>query len=446
MASLNRPLVGFKTHEGGPAARLAPLDALKRTVLTCMLWEDGFYEDGQTVAERFNHLVGMCKPEDVRALALQARNDMKLRHAPLLLVREMAFHFGGKIVGDTLRDVIQRPDELTEFLAIYWRTSGDNPRKTQPLSKQVKRGLAEAFTKFDAYQLAKYNRDGAVKLRDVLFLVHAKPKNEEQAAVWKALAEGTLESPDTWEVALSGGADKRDTFTRLMYENKLGYMALLRNLRNMYESGVSKELVARSLLQGSTNSKALPFRFIAAARAVPQWEDIVDKAMLLAMDGLPTLPGRTVLLVDVSGSMDDPLSAKSDLRRLDAACGLAVLLRSQCEEVAIATFSESTVLIPPRHGMALRDAIVQSQAHSGTYLGRSVGHINAAVEGYDRIIVITDEQSRDAVPNPKIGAKGYIINVATNQYGISNGAWTKINGFSEAVVKYIAEIESQSSK
>src|SRR5690606_23450596 len=125
---------------------------------------------------------------------------------------------------------------LAEFVALYWR---DGKR---PLSAQMKKGLARAFCKFDAYQLAKYDRPGPVRLRDVLFLVHAKPAAATQADTWKKLAAKALDSPDTWEVALSAGADKRDTFERLLKEKKLGYLALLRNLRNMDQAGVDEAL------------------------------------------------------------------------------------------------------------------------------------------------------------------------------------------------------------
>ncbi len=93
--------------------------------------------------------------------------------------------------------MIQRADELSEFVAIYWAGG------RQPLSAQVKKGLAAAFGKFDEYALAKYDRAGAVRLRDVLFLSHARPVDEAQAALWKRLAENELATPDTWEVALS---------------------------------------------------------------------------------------------------------------------------------------------------------------------------------------------------------------------------------------------------
>ena len=109
----------------------------------------------------------------------------------------------------------------------------------------MRKGLARAIAKFDEYELAKYDRDSAVKLRDVLRLVRPTPKDEAQSALWKRVKERTLTMPDTWEVALSGGADKKATFERLLRERKLGYLALLRNLRNMVQAGVDVDLVRR---------------------------------------------------------------------------------------------------------------------------------------------------------------------------------------------------------
>ncbi|GCC47734.1 hypothetical protein chiPu_0031822, partial [Chiloscyllium punctatum] len=175
---------------------------------------------------------------------------MKLRHAPLLVVREMARHPTHRgLVADTLARVIQRPDEMTELLAIYWADAlgPQQQRKRQPVSAQIKKGLARALTKFDAYQLAKYDRDGAVRIKDVLFLVHAKPKDAAQEKVWKQLVDGELASPDTWEVSLSSGKDKRGTFERLIAKNRLGGLALLRNLRLMQKAEVPRRTIAEAI-------------------------------------------------------------------------------------------------------------------------------------------------------------------------------------------------------
>ncbi|HWG86945.1 MAG TPA: TROVE domain-containing protein, partial [Candidatus Acidoferrales bacterium] len=333
------------------------------------------------------------------------------------------------LVAETLTRVIQRADELTEFVAIYWSEG------KQPLSAQVKKGLAAAFTRFDEYALAKYNRATPVKLRDVLFLSHAKPVDAAQAALWKRLVEGELATPDTWEVALSSGADKREAWERLLSENKLGALALLRNLRNMAEAKVSEQAIRDGLARMKTE-RALPFRFIAAARYAPQWEPELEKAMFRALEGQSKLHGKTVLLVDVSGSMDVQLSRRSEMRRNDAAYGLAVLLREIAENVSIYTFSDRLVRVPSRQGFALRDALNASQPHNGTYLGQALKGID---EKYDRLIVITDEQSHDPVPNPK--ARGYMLNVASYQNGVGYGSWMHIDGWSDSVIEYIRAAE-----
>lgn len=429
------------THEGAVAYQHnKPLADLRRSVLACLLWEDEFYESGVEIADRIQSLAKLCKPEDVAALAVEARSQQHLRHVPLLLLCSLLKIGKGKMVSDAIYQTIQRADELAELLAIYIKLNG----KDKPLAKQLKVGLARAFTKFNAYSLAKYNRDGAVKLRDVLFLCHAKPLNEEQASLWKKLVDGTLESPDTWEVQLSAGKDKKETFERLIREEKLGYFALLRNLRNMVDAGCDTALVRQAILDRKNGAdKILPFRFIAAARACPQMEPALDVSLLSSVESLPELSGSTVVLVDISGSMDMGLSGKSDLKRVDAAAALASVIHGTTR---VFSFSTNLVECPPRKGMAGVDAIIKSQSHGGTNLGAAVSYIYSNVK-CDRLIVITDEQSHDRVAEPPQGTRGYMINVASNKNGVGYGKWVHIDGFSENVIRFIHEYEtSQTSQ
>jgi hypothetical protein len=449
MAKLNTLNLAYapRTHEDGRARNISLEAQLRRSVLACLLWEEQFYEDGVEIAGRIAELVPKVAAEKVAALAVEARGRMKLRHAPLLLVREMARHASHrKLVAETLERVIQRADESCEFVAIYWKDG------RVPLSAQAKKGLAAAFPKFDEYQLAKYDRGGPIKLRDVLFLSHAKPRDDAQAGVWKKLVWGKLATPDTWEVALSAssnaGNDKREAWERLLTENKLGALALLRNLRNMREASVDEELVVKAL--GSMKAeRVLPFRFLSAARYAPQWEEALEEAMLKSVSAQAKLPGRTALLVDVSGSMTAPLSRRSEMLRTDAAYGLAVLLREIGERVNVYSFSDNLVEVPARRGFALRDAIDQSQTHNGTYLGKAVEELNRRAgkgkdERYDRLIVITDEQAHDTVPNPL--GKGYVVNMASYKNGVGYGKWIHVDGWSESVVEYIRTLEAEEVK
>lgn len=443
------------THEGGKAVRINTEPQLRRLVLSTLLWERQFYCDGIEIAEAIRVAVGNVAAEKVAALATEAREKYKLRHVPLLLVREMAGMLTHRhVVADTLSVIIQRPDELGEYLALYWKDG------KCPISAQSKKGLARAFHKFNAYQLEKWNRDRAIRLRDVAFLSHVKAgKNKEfgrlianlvnkdrfpQAtksgfevqSAYELEGKPGLPTPETWETELSAGKDKKETWERLIREKKLGAMALLMNLRNMQKVSVDALLIKEALLNMRVE-RILPYRFITAARYAPDLEPELEKAMLKCLDGREKLPGHTLLLIDISGSMDGNLSAKSEMTRLDAACGLAILCRELCESVQVWTFSEQVKQVPSRHGFALRDAIYNSQSHSGTYLGKAVGYLND--KPHDRLIVLTDEQSHDDVPHPK--GKAYLVNVASYQNGVGYREWTHVDGFSEAIFDWVREIE-----
>jgi 60 kDa SS-A/Ro ribonucleoprotein len=444
-----------RTHEGAHAAALTDEQRLRRSVLAAMLWEDEFYEDGETISARIVALASKLDPEFVAALAIEARSTMNLRHVPLLLLTVLAKTGAGreKLVANTVAAVLQRADEITELVAIYWR----NGKK--PLPAQFKKGLAAAFGKFDAYQLAKYDRPGPVRLRDVLFLTHAKPKAEAQAETWRKLAENELESPDTWEVALSGGADKRETFERLLKDGKLGYLALLRNLRGMTDAGVDEGLVKQALLDRKGAGRVLPFRFVAAAKAAPRFEPEIDKAMLASLGQAPKLTGKSLVIIDVSGSMyAGAVSKRSDMDRALAACALGAIARELCEEAYVYATAGSdasrvhrTEMVPARRGMALVDAIYamcKPLGGGGIFLNQVMRFLEPKHPKVDRVIVITDEQdcgvgNEDSpLKAPAFGKHNYLINVASARNGVGYGPWLHLDGFSEAVLAYIAEYET----
>lgn len=436
MASINRKVKQspILTHEGAKAVRISDMKELRRSVLSCMLWENEFYEDDEEISKRIVNLIqGMPKNklDEVAELAFEARDKQHLRHVPLLIINALAsVHYS---VAETITKVIQRPDELCELLSIYWKDG------KKPIAKQIKKGLGEAFKRFNEYSLQKYNQDREIKLRDVMFLTHPKPNNDEQAVLWKRLANNELATPLTWEVELSASKDKKSSWEMLIKENKLGGLATLRNLRNMQEANVEKSLIKQAVKQ-TNYSKVLPFRFIAADRYAPQYESEIEEMLLSKLSVGSKLSGSTILLVDVSGSMDTALSEKSDMLRIDAGVGLAMILRELCDDIRIFTFSDKLVEIPGRRGFALRDAMINSQPHSSTQLGAAVGAVMACKP--DRLVVISDEQSHDDVPCPN--GKAYMLNVASNKNGVGYGKWVHVDGFSEAVVDYIIESENQS--
>ena len=331
--------------------------------MSCLLWEDEFYEDGQSIGLRITELVKEVPAEEVARVAIQAKQDMGLRHVPLLLARELMRTKEGRAqAAAVFPQVITRADDIVEFLAIYWRDG------KCPLAKQVKKHLGEAFRRFDEYQLAKYSGGRkAVKLRDAIRITRPKPENDQQKELWGRLVKGELATPDTWEVELSKGGDKKASWQRLLREKRLAGLDMLRNIRNMAQAGVDAALI-REGISGIHAGRLLPINFLSAARHNPQFERDLEGKFFECFSG-EKLQGRTIILVDVSGSMDDALSARSELTRMDVACSLAMIGREMFADLRVFTFSNSLAEVPGRRGFALRDAVVASQPHGGTYLG-----------------------------------------------------------------------------
>lgn len=422
-----------KTHEGGRAVRINAENQLMRLVSSCFLWEKEFYVDGGDIATQITLAARAVPVEFLANTAVLCRQVHNLRHTPLLLCLVLADRArGSSLVADTIDACIQRPDEITELLALHWSAG----RKAVP--HQMLKGIARAFQRCDAYGLAKYDRAGPVRLRDALRLSHPRPSDDDQSKVFKQLLTGTLPVPDTWEVALSRGDDKKIAWTRLITEGKLGALAYLRNLRNMISVGVPDKVISEGLLELSDKAlaKVFPFRFIAAARYAPRMEPYLEALLFRRVQQYATLAGHTTLLVDVSGSMIYPLSQKSDMTRMDAACGLAMVLREMSPEVSVYTFSDRVVEVPNRKGFALRDSIVGSQRHNGTQMGHALNHIPRA----ERLIVITDEQTQDQLSAPN-AERAYMINVASAHNGVGYQQWVHLDGFSEGVVQFLLAYE-----
>lgn len=458
MSKLNPTIKGrsaFDTTErlaggcGAYAARQDAVSLLKRVVMANLLWEDIAYMDGEKVADQLIKLVPQCPPESVYKVALAARLEQKLRHTPLLLAVEMCrYPEHAKFVGRLLPQIITRADMLTDFLSLYWsRNSGK-----RSISHQAAKGLAEAFHSFDEYQFAKYDRASEVKLRDVMFLCHPTPCDEKEKDLFRKIAERSLAVPDTWEVALSAGSDKKATWERLILQGKLGALAFLRNLRNMRDASVDSEVIAKGFDQ-LASSMLLPFDFLKAARHNPDFKHLIEPAMLSAAARQPRLTGRTLFILDTSSSMWTKISAKSELTRLDCAEAMVILASEVCDDFEIVcTASRHEWIQYPRTGFDIRLQIDEANkriGYNGIFTRQCLEWCKntfADKEPFDRIIVFSDSQDCDYMSKmpPKPFAKfNYICDVSCHKRGVAyKGAWTaEISGFSEHFLSYIAAFE-----
>lgn len=452
----SKPRMDKDSRLAGGAGQLAAVQSdialLRRVVLANLLWEDNAYVDGISVAQQIADLIPHCSPEDVAALAEEARLVQKLRHTPLFIVSEMCKHEGTKpYVSEVLPRIITRADMLTDFLAIYWKD------KKTPIAKCAKKGLAEAFHNFNEYKLAKYDRDGAIKLRDVMFLVHPKPRNEQETKLFEKVASRTLDVPETWEVMLSAGKDKKATWTYLIESGKIGGLAMLRNLRNMIQAGVDKKVIEKGLNE-LKSSMLLPLNFLQAANNAPEFIRQIEDAMLASYANLPKLKGRTLFIVDVSGSMHASCSRHSQYTRLTAAEAMAMLAANQCEDFELVCTAgndytrvhRSEHIKYPSKGFDLiaqiRDAY-NRLGGGGIFTRQCLEWCKQNVKGdFDRIIVFSDSQDCDypdkRIPAP-YGKYNYIVDVSSERRGVNyKGVWTaEVSGFSEHFITFIAGLE-----
>jgi len=325
-----------QNYEGAKAYIMSGEMELYSAVATTGL-NDSFYEKKDERLARIRQLVAQNDPEFVARLAAYARQSLHLRSIPMVLAVELAKSNAGKPwLRKTVNAVVQRADEITELLAYYQKSNERKElKKLNKLSKQLQKGLADSFNKFDEYQMAKYNKMTEVKLRDALFLVHPKAKNAEQQEIFNRIVRDELKTPYTWETELSAlgqmqfasEAEKaicfREKWEELIDSGKVGYMALLRNLRNIVEAKVSTGHIHKvcSVLSDPVavaNSKQLPFRFLSAYREIKKLDakyvsmilDSLEKAVLLSVVNLKGFDGKDSVLIacDVSGSMQKAVS------------------------------------------------------------------------------------------------------------------------------------------
>lgn len=439
---------------GSKAAAQDEFSLLKRCVLANLLWEDTAYQDGEVIGDQIRKLVPKCDGLDVATLAVAARKEQKLRHTPLFLAALMCREHR-EFVEATLKEIITRPDQLTDFLSIYKteKERSGGKKGIKPIANAAKRGLAACFNKFNEYQFAKYDRDGEIKLRDVMRLVHPQPL-PGQEELFKQVRNRTLTAPDTWEVSLSAGKDKKETWTRLIEGGKLGALAFLRNLRNMKDAKVDANVIKKGIKEIKPYM-LLPLNFFAAVKYAPEFKAEIQDLMFKTYSGMPKLPGLTVMAIDVSGSMTAAISAKSQFSRMDAAFAMAVIGQFACEKLDIwLTASRWEKIQYPSSGFDLVDQMLRkvgSLGGGGIYTAKTLDAMKKELGNTtpDRIMIFSDSQdcdSKSIIPKP-FGKNNYIIDVGNHTHGINyRGIWTaEVSGWSEHFLTYVAAYEGISN-
>jgi hypothetical protein len=241
-------------------------------------------------------------PEATLSLAVALRQADHIRTTPQVMLVRAAHHpkvRGTGIIRKYAQEIMQRADEPAVGLAYHIYAYG----KDKPIPNSLKKAWATRLAKASEYDLAKYRlSDRSVKTVDVVNLVHAKSE-----AIGK-LVKGELTTADeTWESIISQGGSAKETWEKAI--DKMGHMALLRNLRNFQEKNVDQSLYLGKLMAGAAGGKQLPFRYFSAYQAVSaggkasgQTLDAIEQCLETSLGNLPRFPGRTMALCDNSGS------------------------------------------------------------------------------------------------------------------------------------------------
>lgn len=442
----------LSTHAGGPGFAREPRQELFLLAVANFVSQRTFYESGGERDERYTHLVRQLAVEDpgwTAGLLRWLRGEGNMRTASLVgaaayvRARLDAGCTEGPSNRSVVDSVLQRADEPGELLAHWTSVYGRN------VPQPVKRGIADAVRRlYSSRSLLKYDTASrAFRFGDVLNLVHASPDpakpwqgalfryaldrrhhpesaiapasdpmltahraltalpvDERRAVVTGPGGAGRLaEAGMTWE-AVAGRLDgPMDAAVWEAVIPSMGPMALLRNLRNFDEAGVSDEVAAQVAARISdpgevARSRQFPFRYLAAHRHAPspRWAAPLEQALGHSLANVPALPGRTLILVDRSDSMFwDTVSERSTLTRADAAAVFGAALAMRAEQADLVEFGWSSAEVPFTAGEPVLDVLSRFHSLGGTHTARA---LRFRYQEHDRVLIVTDEQT--AYPDP----------------------------------------------
>lgn len=503
---VNQPIVSvaspsLRTGNNAPGFERDPKGELFLLAVSNFVGQDKAYESGTAGDARFRTLirtVAVSDPDWMKRFLPWLRNEANMRTASLVGALEAAITMrANRIPGgrQIVSSVLTRADEPAEALAYMLSTYG------RKLPKPVKRGIADAAKRlYNEWSTLKHDTASkAVRFGDVLELTHAAPGQLGQEVLFKHLidrrhnrdgipssltmlhknawlrkqaaggrtallldSEALKAAGMSWEDALSlagSKANKKDLWEAMI--PSMGYMALLRNLRNFDEAGVSNalaSLVASRLANPEevAKSRQLPMRFLSAYRAVSnvRWHMCLEKALQHSLTNIPEFKGRTLILIDTSGSMSTKMSDRSELQYWDAAAIFGLALSQRCESADVVSFSNRSITFPLQKGASL--LVMLEAFRRGFFQGHGTdtqSAVRSNFQGHDRVVILTDEQAdyhgySDVAASVPKHIPVYTFNLAGYKSGhASSGTSNRvtIGGLSDQAFKLLGALESRAA-
>lgn len=412
---------------GGQAYAQSNELALVSLLLTSFV-NDQFYKNAQTTLADLKKLSEKIKDKEfVAKSAIYARDKFGMRSVTHALAAELTSQLNGAEWGkDFYNKVVVRVDDMTEILSYYlaYKTEKNNPK----FPNALKKGFAKAFDKFDGYQLAKYKGENKeVKLVDIVNLVHPVPTQRNLEAL-QLLVKGELKNTQTWESKLSAVGQqaeseedlaelKSNAWSELIETKKIGYFALLRNLRNIITQSPQSVKAACEMLIDERlikNSRVLPFRFataydeinkIGSSKEVRDVLMAINQALEVSVQNVPKFDGETLVVMDVSGSM---MGRASEIASL---FGAVLAKANNCDVMTFATNADYKSYNPMDSVMSIRSSFRYSGG--GTNF-KSI--FQKANKKYDRIIILSDMQGWMGYTTPSSEFKSYKSKFGANPF------------------------------
>ena len=465
-ATVNQPKTLTTNLAGGQAYSQTNELALVSLLLTSFV-NDQFYRSAQSSLDELRNLVTKVEDKEfIAKAAIYARDKFGMRSITHALAGELSSELAGKEWGKDFYDkVVVRVDDMTEILSYYlaYKTTKSSPK----FPNSLKKGFAKAFDKFDGYQLAKYRGENKeVKLVDIVNIVHPVPTARNKEAL-ELLIKGQLKSTETWESKLSNTGQvaeteedlaqlKSDAWTQLLSERKIGYFALLRNLRNIISQAPTAVPMACELLTDEKmikSSRVLPFRFNTAYDEISKLGTstevrnvlvAINKALDISVSNVPKFDGETLVVIDVSGSMSGRPAEIASL------FGAILAKVNNCDVMTFANHADYKSYNPMDSVLTIRSGFRFSGG--GTNFQDIFVKAN---KKYDRVIILSDMQGWVGYHTPasqfrayktKYGANPFVYSwdlagLGTMQFPENDNKVVALAGFSEKVFDIMKLIE-----
>jgi len=472
-----------------------------------LVGEPKYYDEGAVGDDEIPKLVALVAqqdPEFILQLAAYCRNDLYLRSIPMLLLVEATKHPSKAFVRRYTPSIIQRADELAEVVAYYTKVFGhigeQGPKvrheacggtgliegqKCQGCKKGVrgkgmlvnslKRGLAEAFHGFGPYHFSKYDRDGKVKLSDVIRIVHPKPRDAAECELFAQVRKRTVPAPQTWEVMVSGKGSTKESWTEAL--KVMPYMATLRNLRNLldHDVDIAPALKLLETKEAVLRSKQFPYRFLAAYKmlqghAHPKTQRVLDAlstAIDISVENIPHMKGTTFIATDHSGSMDSAMSHKSKISLFEVGATLSAMARGFSDDAIAGVFGGLFAIV----NLSARDSVLtnveklrQTNVEHSTNAWLAIDHLVQNCVKVDRILIFSDmqcydvaslhgseslarsvEQYRRTVNHDAFVYSFDVAGYGASQFPQSDPRAVLLSGWSDRVLQFIPKFEAGGS-